>query len=81
MKVGLVGPVVGVRTMPPKEGKEASEVVEVLAAGQWGKEVVKIFCPPGTFKDGEVFRGHVDVSVYQNRLSVRFLDKMPGGDK
>jgi len=81
VKVGLVGPVVGVRPMPYKEGKEPSEVVEVLTAGAWGKEIVKIFCPPGTFKEGETFRGHVDVSVYQNRLSVRYMDKISDGPK
>lgn len=76
MKVALVGPVVGVRLMPAKEGKEATEVVEVLTTGMWGKEVAKIFCPPGMFKENDVFRAHVDISVYQNRLSLKLLDKI-----
>lgn len=79
VRVGLVGPVVGVRGMPAREGKEASEVVEVMATGAWGKEIVKIFTPPGTYKEGDQFRAYVDVSVYQNRLSVRYLDKIEGG--
>lgn len=76
VKVGLVGPIVGVRRIEGKEGREASDVVEVLTSGTWGKEVAKIFCPVGTYKEGDTFRAHVDVSVYQNRLSIRFVDKI-----
>lgn len=81
MKVGLVGPIVGVRRIEGKEGKEPSDVVEVLTQGNWGKEVAKIFCPVGIFKEGETFRAHVDVSVYQNRLSLRFVDKIEVAQK
>lgn len=78
MKVLMQGKVVAVRSMEPKPGKEAMDSVSVLTDGQFGPELVKAYAPRGLWAVDAPFKAVVDVSVFQNRLSVRQVE--PGAE-
>lgn len=76
MKVYLEGPIYGVRPMPEKEGKPPQDKVDVISAGLYNTEVVGVLVPRGSCKEGQKYTGWVDVSIYQNRLSVREIERV-----
>lgn len=76
MRVMLVGPVASVQSMPHKEGKAPMDFVSVIVDGRFGAEIAKVLAPAGTYAKGQMYKGYVDVSVYQNRLSIMETERI-----